>query len=178
MGFKSYFVVILIFAWASPFNPAEAASIPAYSSPSIPSAPSAAMPAFELGPSAETFYSRPAAGAFTQPRIVDKRFLFFSTISTASLFADSYTTTWIGNNYRARGPGPCTLEGGEPSLYGIHPTIARSYAIATVMSGGAIAVSYIAKRYLPPRLKWIWPAAFIYETGVSVHGFTTNLARC
>jgi hypothetical protein len=131
------------------------------------------MPAFEN--------ARPSPyprGAFAQPKTVDKQFLFLAAISTATLFADSYTTTWIGNNYRAHGPGPCTVEGGEPSLYGLHPTEIRSYAIATGMTGGAVGVSYLAKRYLTTKLKWMWPAAFIYETGVSVHGFTTNLARC
>lgn len=111
-------------------------------------------------------------------RVVDKQFLFLSTVATATIFADSYTTTWIGENYRARRFGACTVEGGEPLLYGVHPTVGRSYAVAAGMSAGAIAVSYMAKKHLPSRLKWMWPSALLYETTASVHGVTTNLSRC
>ncbi len=111
-------------------------------------------------------------------RVIDKQFLFLSAVATAAIFADSYTTTWIGNNYRSRGPGPCTVEGGEPQLYGLHPTVARTYAVGAVMSAGAIGLSYLAKKHLPSRVKWMWPGAFLYETSASIHGFSTNLSRC
>jgi hypothetical protein len=111
-------------------------------------------------------------------RVIDKQFLILSAISTATIFADSYTTTWIGENYRAHGSGPCTVEGGEPLLYGLHPTVERSYAIGAGMAAGAVTVSYFAKKHLPSKLKWMWTAPLLYETGVSVHGFSTNLARC
>jgi hypothetical protein len=111
-------------------------------------------------------------------RVIDRQFLILSAISTAAIFADSYTTTWIGNNYRARGPGPCTVEGGEPQLYGLHPRVARSYGVGALMSGGAIAISFASRKYLPSRVRWMWPGPFLYETGISVHGFGTNLARC
>jgi hypothetical protein len=110
--------------------------------------------------------------------VIDKQFLILSAISTATIFADSYTTTWIGQNYRAHGSGPCTVEGGEPLLYGLHPTAGRSYAVGAAMAAGAITASYLAKKHLPSKLKWMWPAPLLYETGVSVHGFSTNLARC
>ena len=116
--------------------------------------------------------------AFTHTRVIDRQFIILSAISTTAVFMDSYTTTWIGNNYRSRGPGPCTVEGGEPQLYGLDPTITRSYGIGAAMIGGAIGVSYVARKYLPSKLKWLWPSAFIYETGVSIHGFSTNLTRC
>lgn len=132
---------------------------------------------------AANFIASPTPGVtFREPSehspLIDRQFFIFSTISTAAIFADSYTTTWIGNNYRSRGPGPCTVEGGEPRLYGLHPTIARSYEVAAGMSAGAIAASYLARKYLPSKMKWMWPSAFIYETGVSLHGFSTNLRRC
>jgi len=110
--------------------------------------------------------------------VIDKQFLILSAISTATIFADSYTTTWIGQNYRAHGSGPCTVEGGEPLLYGLHPTTGRAYAVGVGMAAGAIAVSYIAKKHLPSKLKWMWPAPLLYETGVSAHGFSTNVVRC
>jgi hypothetical protein len=111
-------------------------------------------------------------------RVIDKQFLFLSAVATTAIFADSYTTTWIENNSRSRGPGPCTLEGGEPQLYGLHPTVARTYAIGVALSAGAIGLSYLAKKHLPSRVKWMWPSAFLYETGISIHGFSTNLSRC
>ncbi len=126
--------------------------------------------------SADYFVASPLASE--HGRVIDRKFLILSAVSTAAIFGDSYTTTWIGNNYHSRGPGPCTVEGGEPQLYGLHPTVARAYAVGAVLSGGSIAVSFLAKKYLPSKMKWIWPGAFLYETSISVRGFSTNLARC
>lgn len=111
-------------------------------------------------------------------RVVDRQFMLLSAFSTATIFADSYTTTWIGENYRARHYGACTVEGGEPRLYGLHPTVARSYAVAASMSSGAIALSYLAKRTLPSKIKRLWSAPLFYESSASVDGFTTNIFRC
>jgi hypothetical protein len=167
----SSFITILILLCS--ISAAEAENAP------IPDAPSSLLPANEtlrFTTATNSYVKRPPAAAHLC--VVDRQFLELSAISTAAIFADSYSTTWIGNNYRANGPGPCTVEGGEPRLYGIHPTVARSYAVGAGMSAGAIAVSYLARKHLPSRVKWMWPAALIYETGISVHGFSTNLARC
>jgi hypothetical protein len=147
---------------------------------SLPESPSAAFSAAPGLRSTGTYDHKGASRIPTsaEGRILDRKFLTFAAVSTAAIFADSYTTTWIGENYRARGLGPCTVEGGEPALYGLHPTTARSYEVAASMSGGAVGVSYLAKKYLPGKIRWLWPSAFIYETGVSVHGFATNLSRC
>jgi hypothetical protein len=148
----------------------------------IPDAPSTASsllpvnPVLRVAVLARSY--RPGTLSVERPRVIDKQFLILSALSTATIFADSYTTTWIGENYRAHGSGPCTVEGGEPLLYGLHPTVARTYAIGAGLSAGAIAVSYLAKKRLPSRLKWMWPAPLLYETSVSVHGFSTNLVRC
>lgn len=144
----------------------------------IPDAPSSLMqpnPFLQSPAPHDPFAANPPEFAH---RVIDKQFLFLSAVATAAIFADSYTTTWIGNNYRSRGHGPCTIEGGEPQLYGLHPTVRRAYAIAGVMSGGATGVSYLAKKYLPSKVKWMWPGVFLYETSISIHGFSTNLARC
>lgn len=142
----------------------------------IPDAPSALLSAHAVS---KVLSSDSAAYPTSEyGRTINRQFLILSTISTSAIFADSYTTTWIGNNYRSRGPGPCTAEGGEPQLYGLHPTVRRAYAIAGAMSGGAIAVSFLAKKYLPSKVKWMWPGAFLYETSISIHGFSTNLSRC
>ncbi|MGH9511879.1 MAG: hypothetical protein ACRD2U_07050 [Terriglobales bacterium] len=149
----------------------------------LPDAPSLSLPlpltnaGLMITSPAPAFYSAKPSVAGHR-RVIDRQFLILSAVSTAAILADSYTTTWIGNNYRSRGAGPCTVEGGEPSLYGLHPAVARTYAIGAAMASGAVAVSYLAKRHLPSTLKWMWPSAFIYETGISVHGFSTNLARC
>lgn len=145
----------------------------------IPDAPSSLLPVSAAVEVAATPSSNQTASESPErPRVIDKQFLILSAISTAAIFADSYTTTWIGENYRAHGSGPCTVEGGEPLLYGLHPTAGRSYAIGAGMAAGAVTVSYFAKKHLPTKLKWMWPAPLLYETGVSVHGFSTNLVRC
>ena len=145
----------------------------------IPDAPSSVMrpnALLQISVRPDSFAARSMEPG--HPRVIDKQFLLLSSVATAAIFADSYTTTWIGNNYRRRRVGPCTVEGGEPQLYGLHPTVARVYAIGAVMSGGAIGLSYLAKKHLPSRVKWMWPGAFLYETSISIHGFSTNLSRC
>ena len=153
-------------------------SLAAAQPPSIPDAPSSLLSAKVKSntTSPDSFVTSPLASEHT--RVIDRQFLILSALTTAAIFADSYTTTWIGNNYRSRGPGPCAVEGGEPQLYGLHPTVARAYAVGAVLSGGSIAVSFLAKKYLPSKMKWVWPAAFLYEASISVRGFSTNLERC
>jgi hypothetical protein len=145
----------------------------------IPDAPSSLLPtnaALKVTATPSSFHASPLSAEHAG--VIDKQFLILSAISTATIFADSYTTTWIGQNYRAHGSGPCTVEGGEPLLYGLHPTAGRAYAVGAAMAAGAITASYLAKKHLPSKLKWMWPAPLLYETGVSVHGFSTNLVRC
>jgi hypothetical protein len=145
----------------------------------IPDAPSSLLPtnaALDVTATPSSVHASPLSPEHSG--VIDKQFLILSAISTATIFADSYTTTWIGENYRARGPGPCTVEGGEPLLYGLHPTTGRAYAIGAGMAAGAVTASYFAKKHLPSKLKWMWPAPLLYETGVSIHGFSTNLVRC
>jgi hypothetical protein len=145
----------------------------------IPDAPSSLLPtnaALIVTVTPSSSHSSPLSSEHS--RVIDKQFLILSAISTATIFADSYTTTWIGQNYRAHGSGPCTVEGGEPLLYGLHPTTGRAYAIGAGMAAGAITASYLAKKHLPSKLNWMWPTPLLYETSVSVHGFSTNLARC
>ncbi len=164
------FVAILILLSSAVAIPEENRALP--DAPSLLTQPNALL---QVTVTPDSFAANPPELAH---RVIDKQFLFLSAVATAAIFADSYTTTWIGNNYRSRGPGPCTVEGGEPQLYGLHPTVARTYAVGVVMSGGAVGLSYLAKRHLPPRIKWMWPGAFLYETGISIHGFGTNLSRC
>jgi len=145
----------------------------------LPDAPSSVLPtnaALNVTATPGSFRASPLSAEHSG--VIDRQFLILSAISTATIFADSYTTTWIGQNYRAHGSGPCTVEGGEPLLYGLHPTPGRTYAVGAAMAAGAITTSYLAKRHLPPKLRWMWPAPLLYETGVSVHGFSTNLVRC
>jgi hypothetical protein len=162
--FAGLLLVLCPFTWAG--------------SAEIPATPSSFLPANAV---LEVAVSPVAYVALPHPprwRVVDRKFIMFSAVSTAAIFADSYSTTWIGVNYRAHGGGPCTVEGGEPLLYGLHPTVARTYMVGAGMSAGAIAASYLAKKHLPSRLVWMWPAPLLYETSVSLHGFGANLARC
>ena len=145
----------------------------------IPDAPSSLLPAsaaLNIAATPSSSHASPLSPEHSG--VIDKQFLILSAISTATIFADSYTTTWIGQNYRAHGSGPCTVEGGEPLLYGLHPAAGRAYAVGAAMAAGAITASYLAKKHLPSKLKWMWTAPLLYETGVSVHGFSTNLVRC
>lgn len=146
--------------------------------PGIPDAPSPMLEYAMLKVPSEARTGSQGPLVSKKTRVIDRQFLALSAISTAAIFMDSYTTTWIGANYRARSYGACTVEGGEPLLYGLHPTVARTYIVGAGLSAGAIAASYLAKTLLPGKLKAMWSAPFLYETSVSVHGFVTNMARC
>src|SRR5271170_6801402 len=87
--------------------------------------------------------------AFTQApetKVVDAKFVSLALISTGSAFGDSYTTLFARQNWLAGKKGVCNIEVESAYLYGTHPTVARTYAVATVKSLTAVAASYYLRK--------------------------------
>lgn len=96
--------------------------------------------------------STPAVALVNAPkpaetRPVDTKFVGLAIISTGSAFADSYTTLFARQNWLAGKKGVCNVEVESSYLYGSHPTVVRSYAVASVKSAGAIAAAYYLRRH-------------------------------
>src|SRR5258707_1830250 len=81
--------------------------------------------------------SAPAPASFpkmAEVKPVDAKFVALAIISTGSTFADSYTTLFARQNWQAGKTGVCNAEVSSAYLYGTHPTVARTYAVASVKS--------------------------------------------
>jgi hypothetical protein len=106
--------------------------------------------------------------------VVDKKFLSLAFISTGSTFADSYTTLFARQNWLAGKTGVCNEEVESAYLYGTHPTVARSYAVATVKSAGSIFAAY----YLRKHHSKLWAFPLIANSAISLQGVTQNMIEC
>jgi hypothetical protein len=121
----------------------------------------------------------PATELITAPRLAETRtvktkFFSLALISTGSAFADSYTTLFARQNWLAGKKGVCNVEVESAYLYGTHPTVARSYAIASVKSAGAIAAAY----YLRRRHSKLWSFPLFANAVISLQGVTQNMVAC
>jgi hypothetical protein len=112
------------------------------------------------------------APSLAETRTVQTKFFSLALISTSSAFADSYTTLFARQNWLAGKKGVCNVEVESAYLYGTHPTVARSYAIASVKSTGAIAAAY----YLRRRHSKLWSFPLIANAALSLQGVTQNVA--
>ncbi|HVI06755.1 MAG TPA: hypothetical protein VND65_00530 [Candidatus Binatia bacterium] len=141
----------------------------------LPEAPSAV--AAEASPAYFVSQSAPVVRA-TQPSVetrpVDLKFVSLALISTGSTFADSYTTMFATQNWLAGKKGVCNMEVESAYLYGTHPTAARSYAVASVKSVGAIAAAY----YLRKHHSRIWGLPLLANSAISLQGVTQNMIAC
>jgi hypothetical protein len=107
-------------------------------------------------------------------RIVDKKFIALTIISTGSTFADSYTTLFARQNWLAGKQNICNVETQSPYLYGRHPTVARAYIVASGKSvGWTAAAYYLRKRHI----KW-WSLPLVANAGLSLQGVTQNMMAC
>jgi hypothetical protein len=106
--------------------------------------------------------------------VVDKKFLSLAFIATGSTFADSYTTLFARQNWLAGKTGVCNEEVESAYLYGTHPTVARSYAVATVKSAGSIFAAY----YLRKHHSKLWAFPLIANSAISLQGVTQNMIEC
>ena len=139
----------------------------------LPEAPSSAfreaMPAVSV--------SSPAPASFpkmVEVKPVDKKFVALAIISTGSTFADSYTTLFARQNWMAGKAGVCNAEVSSAYLYGTHPTVARTYAVASVKSAGSIFASY----YLRKHHNRFWSMPLIANSVASLGGVTQNMMVC
>jgi hypothetical protein len=140
--------------------------------PEAPSSVMMAIPAIEIA----TPVSLPKGPAtrHAEAKIVDRKFIALAVVSTGSTFSDSYTTLFARENWLAGKTHVCNAEIESAYLYGTHPTIARTYAVASVKSVGSIAASY----YLRKHHNKFWSLPLIANSISSLQGTTQNMIAC
>lgn len=106
--------------------------------------------------------------------IVDKKFAALAVLSTASSFADSYTTTWARQNWLAGKTDVCNIERESAYLYGTHPTAPRAYAVAAGKSIGSAVLSL----YLRKRNHKFWSVPLVVNSLFGLQGMSQNLVMC
>jgi len=137
----------------------------------LPEAPSSSLAAVEATvPTPTPFVTRER----NQTKVVDLKFTSLAIISTGSAFADSYTTLWARQNWLAGKQGVCNMEVESAYLYGTHPTVVRTYAVASVKSVGAVAAAY----YLRKHHSKLWSLPLIANSAISLQGVTQNFIEC
>jgi hypothetical protein len=141
----------------------------------LPDAPSAMTP---TGFSSSLESTPAPAMTFTtarvDSRIMDKKFLSLAVISTGATFADSYTTLFARENWLAHKTGVCNMEVESAYLYGTHPTVPRTYAVATVKSAGSLFAAY----YLRKHHSKLWAAPLLANSVIGLQGVTQNMINC
>lgn len=137
----------------------------------LPDAPSSvvAVKSFAVSASALVVAPKPPE---TKP--VDTKFISLAIISTGSAFADSYTTLFARENWLAGKKGVCNIEVESAYLYGTHPTVARTYAVASVKSVTAVAAAWYLRKH--HRKLWSFPLAA--NAIISLQGVTQNMITC
>ena len=139
----------------------------------LPEAPSSVT--FEAAPMVEV--STPAPASFSrmaEVKPVDTKFVALAIISTGSTFADSYTTLFARQNWLAGKTGVCNAEVSSTYLYGTHPTVARTYAVASVKSAGSIFAAY----YLRKHHNKFWSLPLVANSVASLGGVSQNMRAC
>lgn len=106
--------------------------------------------------------------------VVDKKFLTLAALSTASTFADSFTTLWATDNWKHGKTGVCNIERQTPWLYGTHPAPGRAYGIAALKSVGTVVSSYYMKKHRHA----FWSLPLVINAGFSLQGVGQNMATC
>ncbi len=140
-----------------------------------PDAPSASIMArSRMTPAMFTTPAAPVSSPELQQKIVDKKFVALAIVSTGSAFADSFTTMFATQNWRAGKQGVCNIEKQSPYLYGTHPTTARVYTVASVKSAGMIASAYFLRKHHSK----FWSLPFIGNSALSLEGVSQNLVNC
>jgi hypothetical protein len=109
-----------------------------------------------------------------QPKVVDYKFLGLAVISTGSAFADSYTTLFARENYLAGKTNVCNMEVESAYLYGTHPTVGRTYAVASAKS----AISVVTAYYLRKHHSKFWSAPLVANSVIGLQGVTQNMRAC
>jgi hypothetical protein len=140
----------------------------------LPDAPSAVSSSADPdGFFVEPVVARPTL-TVAEKKPIDATFVSLALISTASTFADSYTTLFARQNYLAGKQGVCNMEVESAYLYGTHPTVGRAYAVASAKS----AVSVFAAYYLRKHHSKLWSLPLVTNSVVSLQGVTQNMMQC
>lgn len=137
----------------------------------LPDAPSAvaAADAFFVEPAPV-----PAAAKAMESKTVDLKFASLAIVSTGSAFADSYTTLFARENWLAGKKGVCNMEVESAYLYGTHPTVGRTYAVASAKSVASVAAAY----YLRKHHSKFWAAPLVANSVIGLQGVTQNMINC
>ena len=142
----------------------------------LPEAPSSV--AFEAVPMIEvSTSSTPVQVSFpkmAEVKPIDNKFIALAIVSSGSTFADSYTTLFARENWLAGKTGVCNAEVSSAYLYGTHPTVARTYAVASVKSAGSIFAAY----YLRKHHSKFWSLPLVANSVASLGGVTQNMRMC
>jgi hypothetical protein len=142
----------------------------------LPDAPSSSSRNDEAFIEAATpVLSRQIVRANPETKLIDKKFVALALISTASTFADSYTTLFARQNWLAGKKGVCNAEVQSAYLYGTHPTVGRAYAVASLKSVGAITAAYYLRKHHHSKL---WSSPLLVNSISSLQGTTQNMIMC
>jgi len=109
-----------------------------------------------------------------ETRPIDRKFVSLALISTGSTFADSYTTLFARENWLAGKKGVCNAEVQSAYLYGTHPTVGRTYAVASAKSATSILAAY----YLRKHHSKFWSLPLVANSIISLQGVGQNMATC
>ncbi len=110
----------------------------------------------------------------SETKPIDRTFIGLALVSTASTFADSYTTLFARENWLAGKRGVCNMEVQSAYLYGTHPTIGRTDAVASVKSASSLFAAY----YLRKHHNRFWSLPLVANSVISLEGVTQNMAAC
>jgi hypothetical protein len=137
----------------------------------LPDAPSTEMTADMF--IVETSLPAPARKVF-EKKPIDATFVSLAIISSGSTFADSYTTLFARQNWLAGKKGVCNVEVQSAYLYGTHPTVGRTYAVASAKSVASVFAAY----YLRKHHSRFWSAPLVANSILSLQGVTQNMIAC
>ena len=138
----------------------------------LPEAPSAVMEAEAFVVDAPL--PAPGPKVVEKKTVVDTTFVSLALISTGSTFADSYTTLFARQNWLAGKKGVCNMEVQSAYLYGTHPTVGRTYAVASVKSAASVFAAY----YLRKHHNKFWSLPLVANSVVGLQGVTQNMMAC
>lgn len=149
------------------------ALVPFAAAAELPEAPSSAFR--EASPMISVSAPAPASPLkMAEVKPVDTKFVALAIVSTGSTFADSYTTLFARQNWMAGKTGVCNAEVSSAYLYGTHPTVGRTYAVASVKSAGSIFAAY----YLRKHHNKFWSLPLVANSVASLGGVTQNMKVC
>lgn len=138
----------------------------------LPDAPSTVLAA--NGSVFESSVVSVPSSPITEPKPSNTAFLALAVISTGSAFADSYTTLFATENWLAGKRNVCNMEVQSAYLYGVHPTVGRTYLVASTKSAASIFSAY----YLRKHHRKLWSMPLLLNSATSLEGVTQNMIEC